>query len=118
MYVTITLVDQLQKDQRNPVGVTIKDSSVDVIDGLVYVILGYNIVSEEDTIKFLYRQLKLQKKMADLADSSVETLNGIGYSFEVFGADDGVIDEAHILLNPEYFDIEMEEVLPDGIEAI
>ena len=43
-------------------------------------------------------------------------LSGINYSFEVFGSDD-VIEEAHILLSPDYFDVEMEEVLECG-EAI
>ena len=67
MYVTITLVDRLQKDQRNPVEVVIDNSSIDVVNGLVYVNLGYNITGKEDTTEFLHRQLKLQKKMGALS---------------------------------------------------
>lgn len=118
MYVTITLNDQLQKDQKNPVELIIKNSRIDVICGLVYVTLAENINSEEEINNFLHRQLKLQKRMADLLESATHIIQGLSYSFEVCGPVDGSgIEEAYLLLEPTVFDVEMEEELMEG-EAI
>ncbi len=115
MYATITLIDELQQDLRNPVEVLIKDTSIDVVGGLVYVYLSGPICGKEEVTKFLYRQLAIQKRMAELTESSNAPIK-ICYSIEVFGSiEDDTIESADLILDPSIFDVETEED-PEGVE--